>query len=215
MRTDRVVEFGVERTLDPTHLGEIVPTSLDVYMLYSNGNRIAVECKFAEEEFSPCTRTTLTPSSGRYRDEYCDGSFSKQRGRHERCSLAEVGIRYWKYVPGLFNWDSMRDHEQCPLKDVFQLVRAVLAACVDDKGRLAPGRGHAVLIYDERNPSFTLRGKGQGRTAYNKVKRALHNPSRLRQCSWQQITKILREHDDLRWMAQALTSKYGFGSSGP
>jgi hypothetical protein len=103
-------------------------------------------------------------------------------GRAERCPLTAKGILYWKYVPQLFMWHASDDHRPCcPLNQNYQLVRNILAACVRTDGTAAPDKGHAVLLYDERNPAFGP--GGDGLSAFDDTRQGLRNPGLLRKCS--------------------------------
>lgn len=87
------------------------------------------------------------------------------------------------------------------------MVRNVLAAGVKPDGTVSVNNGHAVLIYDERNPAF--QNGGDGLIAYIETRKALHEPTMLRKCSWQRIIQHLREKDVLSWLRENLTLKYG------
>ena len=102
------MEYRVE------HLGEPTSTSVDVW-LDDGEQRVAVECKFTEREFGRCSRPTLR--SGRnanYERDHCDGSYTRQRGRRTHCSLSEIGVRYWQYLPELFDWSGGPEHDTMP-----------------------------------------------------------------------------------------------------
>ena len=81
------------------HLGERRATSLDCFV--SGKYRVAIECKFREQEFGPCSRPRLRSSASNYETGYCDGNYHVQRWRKNRCSLTETGVLYWKYI-GVF-----------------------------------------------------------------------------------------------------------------
>jgi hypothetical protein len=68
--------------------------------------------------------------------------------------------------------------------------------------------GHAVLVYDERNPSFQNGGKGF--VAFEETRGALRIPSLLRKCSWQHIVRHLRSKMILPWLTEQIELKYGF-----
>lgn len=187
------------------YLGE--PRSTSVDGLFAGDYRVAMECKFAESEVGTCSRPRLDDGDSNYETDYCDGTLTRQRGRGERCSLTEIGVLYWKYVPALFNWQNDTDLSPCPLRRNYQLVRNILAACVRPDGTLSPDNGHAVLIYDERNPAFH-RG-GEGFDAFEETRKALKNSGLLRRCSWQRIINHIRGKADLAWLTQQLESKYG------
>lgn len=182
-------------------LNEPRPTSLDVFL--SGRYRVALECKLSETEVGPCSRPRLKKDS----TEYCDGSYSIQGGRKSRCALTEVGVRYWDYVPKLFKWSVDKDYAKCPLKDNYQLVRNVLAACVREDGVASPGNGHAVLVYDERNPSFADGGKGA--EAFRFTRETLQDSQNLRKISWQRIGSFMKQNDLLKWLTDAIGDKYG------
>lgn len=187
------------------HLGEPRPTSLDGYV--PGEYRIAIECKFTETEFGRCSRPRLKPNDSNYEHEHCNGTYSAQGERKERCSLTEIGVKYWRDVPEFFNWQSDHDLAPCPLDRNYQLVRNILAAGVKPDGTISIDHGHAVLIYDCRNPAFQENGKGL--KAYLETQNALHEPGMLRKCSWQRILGHLREKDILPWLTQELWAKYG------
>ena len=194
------------------HLGEPRSTSVDVW-LDDGEQRVAVECKFTEREFGRCSRPTLQPGRhANYERDHCDGSYTRQRGRRTRCSLAEIGVRYWQYLPELFGWSADSDMKPCPLADTYQLARNVLAACVQTDGTLDVHRGHALVIYDERNPAF-LPG-GEAARQWEAATRAVRRPL-LRRCSWQRLVARLANDPDLAWLVNGLADKYGIMPSHP
>jgi hypothetical protein len=197
--------FAMELKIN--HLGEKAGrhTSLDGHL--GGDHRVAIECKFTESEVGRCSRPGLRPARPTYESEHCNGNYSKQRTRRERCSLTEIGVLYWKYIPHLFRWNSDQDLTPCPLAADYQLVRNILAVGVSPNGRVSSDNGHVVLFYDERNPSFQEGGKGS--IAYNDTKLALWEPTMLRKCSWQRITKHLRNEGTLSWLTEQLALKYG------
>jgi Restriction Endonuclease associating with ARP len=187
-------------------LGEPRPTSIDVR--FKGKRDVMVECKFTENGVGSCSRPRLRSKDNNFKRDYCDGSYRQQNERQERCSLTQNGIKYWGHIPELFGWDAESDLAPCPLRFPYQLVRNVLAAVVDDDGALDTHRGHAVLVYDERNPTF--QAKGPGMINWNVVKSEPEYPELLQKCSWQEILKHLRSHEDLRWLTDGLSEKYGF-----
>lgn len=195
-----IMEFSVD------YLGEPRSTSIDAMVL--GDYRIAIECKFTEQEIGPCSRPALKPTASNYERAYCNGCYTEQRGRSSKCSLTEIGVLYWKYIPALFEWRNDVEHAPCPLLKNYQLVRNVLSACVrNDNGRVSIGQGHAVLIYDERNPEF--QEGGSGATAFQETKHSLINPTLIRKCSWQRIIEHIRKKDGFDWLTSSLQLKYG------
>ena len=193
------------------HLGEPRSTSVDVW-LDGGEQRAAVECKFTEREFGRCSRPTLRPGKdANYARDHCDGSYTRQRGRRTHCSLTEIGVRYWEYLPELFDWSADRNMDPCPLQGTYQLARNVLAACVQPDGTVDAHRGHALVIYDDRNPAF-LPG-GEAAQQWEAATGALVRRSRLRRCSWQRLVAQLATDPDLAWLVNGLAAKYGIEPS--
>ena len=95
----------------------------------------------------------------------------------------------------------------CPLHQNYQLVRNILAAGVTAEGKASPDNGHALLIYDVRNPAFQEGGKGLA--AFAATREALWEPTMLRKCSWQRIVRHLRNEGILPWLTEQLALKYG------
>jgi hypothetical protein len=74
------LEYGMKGLSEPR------PTSVDVWL--DGASKVAVECKFTEEDFGQCSRTKLRQGRDRnYETEVCDGSYAHQRGRATRCTL--------------------------------------------------------------------------------------------------------------------------------
>jgi hypothetical protein len=190
---------------DVDYLGEPRSTNVDAFL--EGEYRVAVECKLSEADVGNCSRPNLSAKDDNFERDHCDGTYTRQRGRHERCSLSAIGVKYWEYVPDLLRWPADEDNSPCPLKDTYQLVRNILAACVRGDRKLYPEGGHAVLLFDERNPAF--REGGAGWNAYEAVKASLKDADRLRRCTWQGITAKLREDEEISWMAEELNLKYG------
>lgn len=188
-------------------LGEPRKTSLDVLVRSANGCQVAFECKLAELTVGMCSRPALTPRKPNYERGHCDGTYTCQRSREVRCSLTNVGVAYWHHIPNLFDWSSDCDHRPCPVRETYQLVRNVLAVNVDGKGAFSPGKGHAVLLYDERNTAFGT--EGACHAAYEQTREALREKSTLRRCSWQHILKHLRGAGVLKWLTDEVSAKYG------
>jgi hypothetical protein len=89
----------------------------------------------------------------------------------------------------------------------YQLVRNVLMACVRD-GKADAKNGHAVLLYDKRNPAFHRKGE-KGREAFDQVRAGLKVPSLMQECTWQTVVKAIRKDKDMLWLTDALRDKYG------
>ncbi len=192
--------FEMEYEVDYLGEREPRPTSLDGYV--SGDYRIAIECKFTEAEVGTCSR----PRS-KLESKHCNGTYSIQGARKERCSLTEIGVLYWRYAPRLFKWKNDSDLNPCPLNKTYQLARNILAVGVKPDRTVSFNNGHVLLIYDERNPAFQQGGNGL--IAYTKTLTELQEPTMLRKCSWQRIVQHLREKNILSWLTENLALKYG------
>lgn len=186
-----------------THLEEPRPTSIDAFFS-SPKYSIAVECKLTEQEVGSCSRPDLTEKDANYQQDYCDGTYRRQNGRSERCSLTQIGVLYWRYIPNVLNWNADHDLSPCPLNKTYQLVRNILT--IAPHGSSA--KGHAILLYDARNPAFAT--EGEGWRSFEEVAAALREESLLRRVSWQGLLAHLRKGDDIPWLLKALQAKYGF-----
>lgn len=185
----------LEHSLD--FLQEPTPTSVDVFI--PGQYQIAIECKLTEQDVGNCSRV----------GKFCDGNYSAQNGRADRCYLTCRGVRYWEFIPRLFSWSGIDDLSPCPLHSTYQLVRSILAACMRPDGVFSPEHGHAVLIYDARNPEFQKEGKGC--SAFEKTRAALkpRNQGLLRKCSWQSFLGHLRGKSVTIWPMDEIRNKYG------
>jgi hypothetical protein len=74
-------------------------------------------------------------------------------------------------------------------------------------GPLDPQRGHALIIYDARNPSM-LSG-GEGDSQWREASDALRVPGLLRRLSWQAFISQWPKDPVLGWLKQELFAKYG------
>lgn len=191
---------------DVDRLGEPRPTSIDV-LLAADDRRVAVECKFTEAEFGTCSRPRLRPGDPGYPQQYCDGSYTAQAGRKERCALTSIGVRYWEHLPRLFAWSADRDHDPCPFGAVYQLARNALAATVTPGGEIDPARGHAIVVYDARNPAFYAGGEADRQ--WEAAVGACLVPGLLRRVSWQRLLGFITPKWELTWLVDGLREKYG------
>ena len=95
----------------------------------------------------------------------------------------------------------------CPLDGTYQLARNVLAACVRPHGTVDANGGHALVIYDDRNPAF-LPG-GEAARQWEAATGALVRRPLLRRCSWQRLVAQIANDPDLAWLVDGLAAKYG------
>jgi hypothetical protein len=142
--------------------------------------------------------------------EYCDGTYTRQKDRSERCALTAIHVRYWDYLENAFGWGSDIDHRPCPLKSTYQLARNVLAACVKD-GNLDFDIGHALILYDQRNP--TMSSGGDGDDQWRDASEAIKVPGALRRLSWQTFVAQWPNDRALNWLKSEIDAKYGIRPS--
>lgn len=190
---------------DVRTLAEPRPTSIDV-LLEAGCRRVAVECKLTERKFGTCSRPQLRPGDSAFEEQHCDGNYRIQRGRRERCSLAEIGVLYWTCLPHLFDWPNDRDLQPCPLSEVYQLARNALAATVTELG-IDPSSGHVLIIYDARNPEYSVSGAAQRQ--YESAICASRVPGLIRRLSWQRLAGAFTRAPELRYLLAGLEGKYG------
>lgn len=181
-------------------LGEREQAQTSVDVMFCGNYQVAVECKLAEEDVGCCSQPP----------DWCDGTYTLQGSRPDRCALSTKGVRYWTFVPQVTNWAAESDYDPCPLYRTYQLIRNLLAACIrpaDGVPTTDPERGHVVLIVDERNPEF--KNGGQGHKAVRVAWAGLRDPTRLRVCTWQEILVAMRKDPRLDWLTEGLRLKYG------
>ena len=187
-----------------SELSERSPTSVDV-LLSRPDQRVAIECKFLEDEFGKCS---CTDKKG-YPDprDHCDGNYRIQNGRRHRCALMEAGAKYWELLPHLFDWPADRDHEPCPFGETYQLARNALAATVGTEGDVSATSGHMLVMYDARNPAFHAGGKTYKQLQI--VTSASQHPGLFRLLSWQSLLAALVNAPELVYLIDGLGEKYG------
>ena len=183
-------------------LGEPRPTSIDVLMR-REGYQIAVECKFTEAEFGRCSRMQIKPKDEESMRKSCDGSYTVQQGRQERCALTEIGVRYWDYLPHLFGWARDVDHMPCTFGDVYQLARNAMAVTQSCQ------TGHVLVVYDEDNPAFGP--DGFARRQWDAAVTACRQPGLLRRVSWQALLTAVVQDPLLEPVMTNVRAKY-FGT---
>ncbi len=187
----------LEHSIRSNPFKEKAPTEIDVF--FPGKYQVAVECKFTEDHVGSC-------SIPERKSDECDGNLHDRSG-FERCYLNGRGIKYWEYIPALFEWDFKSNYSPCPLQLPYQLVRNILSVCIREDGAIDPDKGHAVLVYDDRNPAF--QSDGIGELAWQQCNQSLKYPWLLQKCSWQTIVKCLRHDSTLRWLTDEIDLKYG------
>ena len=165
--------------------------------------------EFTERKFGVCSRTQLRPGDRNYAEQHCDGNYRVQRRRRERCALTEIGVRYWTYLPHLFDWAADHDLRPCPFSAVYQLARNALAATVTASG-FDRNSGHVLVVYDARNPEFAAGGAAQRQ--YESAIRACRVPGLIRRLTWQRLVDALTGAPELACLVAGLEGKYGISA---
>jgi len=131
-------------------LGEPRPTQVDA-LAVGSAAALVIECKFTEPG-GQCSQTAVSRSGQRQ----CNGNYEDQinpgNGVRSRCALTGKSIRYWEYIPKVFELDPVVDHSPCPFRgDAYQWMRnAVLAAAIGKRRNLKA----AALAAFADHPSF-------------------------------------------------------------
>jgi hypothetical protein len=127
-------------------LKEKRPSQIDAVAIGEN-TIILFECKFTELA-GPCSQPQLI-SKGPHRGlKQCNGNYENQcnpvNGVSNRCALTGKGIRYWDYIPEVFDFKAEANHRPCPFKgNWYQVMRNfVMAAAL----RKQTGKKTALVV---------------------------------------------------------------------
>jgi hypothetical protein len=96
----------------------------------------------------------------------------------------------------------------CTLRNTYQIIRNVLAACVASNGTVDSNHSHALIIYDAANPAF--QEGGFAREQLTAARADLKVPDLLRSVSWQSLVDHLESSGEMLWLIENLKAKYGF-----
>jgi len=69
------------------------------------------------------------------------------------------------------------------------------------------GNGHALILYDQRNPTMASGGNGDGQ--WRDASEAIKAPGALRRLSWQAFVAQWPNDRALNWLKEELDAKYG------
>lgn len=111
------------------------PTQVDS-VAFSPGLAMFFECKFSETKGGECSQPKLLSKGVNRGLRQCDGDYAPQlnpvNGLSNLCSLTGKGIRYWEFIPNIFDLDSASEYRPCPFAGTnYQWMRTlVLAAAV-------------------------------------------------------------------------------------
>jgi hypothetical protein len=93
---------------------------------------ILFECKF-KEGGGGCSQTLEIASGAKKRTRQCDRKYHLQENpsnkRVSRCALTGKEIKYWRYIPEVFNFDPEQDYYPCPFVSTwYQYMRNLVLA---------------------------------------------------------------------------------------
>jgi hypothetical protein len=120
-----VLEFeDPDNLLQETHH----KSQVDV-VLRGNRSLIVLECKFTETSLESCSQIGKTKKGL----VQCDGNYEMQvnpSNQHEDfCALSGKGIRYWEYIPKVFQLPAREPHRPCPFSGAwYQWMRTLVMA---------------------------------------------------------------------------------------
>jgi hypothetical protein len=103
---------------DPDNrLNEHQPTWVDA-VARSPRALILFEGKFTESDGGRCSQTQPLRSGPHQGLRQCSGSYMWQvnpaTGQEARCALTAKGLRYWEFIPQVFDYDAGQSYFECP-----------------------------------------------------------------------------------------------------
>ena len=87
------------------------------------------------------------------------------------------------------------------------MARNALAATLTPDGRIDPGRGHVLVVYDARNPGF--RGEARAERQWKAVVASCRVPGLVRRVSWQRLMAAIENTQELAYLVDGVAEKYG------
>lgn len=173
-------------------------SQIDVF-LESPGWRLAIECKLTEENIGHCQRSE---------DGEPQKAYQTLSGFDFCYRVKFNGAAYWDYWPHISAIPVPETcNDECPLHCTYQLARNVICAGVNPKTGEFDGSGTALLLYDQRNPSF--HPDGDAFQSYTTLESALKNQSAIRTATWQSLCSLLLEAGGFEDLLEFLGEKYG------
>lgn len=161
--------------------------------------RLAIECKLTEPDVGHCQMSKDGEPQTAY-DELPGYKFCNR--------VMYNGAAYWRYWPEISHLPLPEAcADDCPMHRTYQLARNVICAGIDQETGGFDGRGTALLLYDERNPSFQV--NGDGLRSYETLKKALKDTSMLRSATWQSLAGLLVVSGGYEDLLLFLKEKYG------
>jgi hypothetical protein len=103
---------------------------------------IAFECKFTEADGGPCSQVKPIRDGPHRGVTQCDGNYRMQVNpvsrKEARCALSAKGIRYWEFIPEIFDYRDDQDYQPCPFRGPwYQWMRNLTCTrlAAQDEGR--------------------------------------------------------------------------------
>jgi hypothetical protein len=149
--------WNVRLELRVVALGEPTPTQLDA-LLIGDAELVTIESKFCEAAAGSCSQAEpvskgphkgLTPCNGNY-----EAQINPVSGAKARCALQAKGVRYWDFIPDLFDLNPLVDLRPCAFRDgKYQIMRNVVAA--EALARDERKEGRTLLVYTD-GPNYPM-----------------------------------------------------------
>ncbi|MBI2836106.1 MAG: hypothetical protein HYX85_00230 [Chloroflexi bacterium] len=168
------------------------PTSIDLCLHTKTGEDVFIEFKFTEKNFGGCSV---------FANGDCDGK--NPANDFSECYLHHIGCTYWDLMRryGLLT-EQMRSDSWCPFSTLYQAYRVILFSLEK--------RGHFLLLYDSRNPSFVAERINVRRGLFYRVYESLPEnvKDRCHSLSTQSVVSILQKHPELDWVDEVVAKYY-------
>lgn len=154
--------------------------------------RILFECEFRERDGGTCSQTTPQPVGSKAKLPQCDGRYEMQKnpvnGKTARCALTGKGIRYWDFIPNVFQMSSTADPMPCPFDGPwYQWMRNLVLA---DAIRRSEARQTSVVIVYADHPNLPFANKLKS-SKWTEFVRALRTDEvQLHPISYQELLRV-------------------------
>ena len=192
---------------DPeNHLGEHQPTWVDA-AAQSPQALILFEGKFTEADGGRCSQTQPLRGGVRQGLRQCTGGYMWQvnpaTGQEARCALTAKGLRYWEFIPQVFDYDADQSYFECPFAGPwFQWMRNLTVGYAAAR---AAGRRPAFVLAYADGPGLAMAARVRSPEWARLLNRLQPGAITLRACAYQDLIRTAQAAcpDDPTWPALA------------
>lgn len=192
---------------DPNdNLNERQPTWVDA-VAQSPHALIFFEGKFTEGDGGRCSQTQPLRTGPRQGQRQCDGRYMFQTnpatGTEARCALTAKGLRYWEYIPQVFDYAADQSYFECPFAGAwFQWMRN-LTGCY--AAARASGRAPAFVLAYADGPGLAMAARVRSTEWARLQNRLQPGAITLRAWSYQDLIRLAQAAvpEDPAWPALA------------